>query len=71
MGGDSISIKSARIAKGMTQKDLAEKMQVDQSAIAQWETGKTKPRFYRLKDMALVLGCPAEELLSEDDDNGR
>ena len=71
MGGDSISIKSARLAKGITQKDLAERMGIDQSAIAHWETGKTKPRFYRIREMAAVLECPVEELLTEDDGDGR
>lgn len=46
-------------------------MRIDQSAIAHWETGKTKPRFYRIMEMAAVLECPVEELLTEDDGNGR
>lgn len=62
----NISIKSARAAKGLTQKELADKIHVDQSAIALWESGKTGPKRNRLLEVANVLECSVEELLKED-----
>lgn len=35
---------SAREKVGLTQKEVAEKLGVDQSAVSFWETGKTHPR---------------------------
>lgn len=53
----------------MTQKELAEKIKVDQSAIALWETGKTAPRFHRLSEIAAALSCSVDELVRADEEN--
>lgn len=37
------SLVEFRKAKGMTQKDLAEKLNVSDKAISRWETGKNYP----------------------------
>ena len=36
-------IKELREEKGLTQKQLAEKLNISQSAIAKWELSKTEP----------------------------
>lgn len=61
----TISIKSMRIARNMTQKELAEKLKVDQSAVAQWENGKSGPKRSRLVEVAAALDCSLEELVRE------
>jgi len=59
-------IKTVRLARGLSQKELAGKVGVDQSAVAQWESGKTAPRFSRLAKIAEVLECSIEELVKEE-----
>jgi ribosome-binding protein aMBF1 (putative translation factor) len=46
----------ARIEKGLTQKELAEKLGTKQSAIARLEAGNTNPSFGLLEKIAKVMG---------------
>ena len=61
-----MSFKKAREAAGMTQHELARELQVDQSAVCLWETGKTRPRAKLLPRIAKMLNCSIEDLLAED-----
>lgn len=61
-----MKIKSCRLKIGMTQKELAEKMGVDQTAISQWETGESLPRADKLPHLARILGCTIDELLIDE-----
>ena len=56
-----------RQAKGITQWQLAEKIGVRQESVAQWETGKTAPRFDRLIEIAKALDCSVDDLIKKDD----
>ena len=58
-----MNISNARIKCGMTQEDLAKKLGVIQSAVSQWETGKSKPRADMLLKLAEIFGCTVDELL--------
>lgn len=60
-------IRKARIAAGLTQSELAAHLNVDRSAVAQWETGKTAPLARRLRDIAGALGCTVDDLLDPED----
>ena len=60
-----IGIAARRASAGLTQKQLAEKIGVDQSAVAQWETGICGPRKDRMKLVADALGCSVSELLDD------
>lgn len=55
---------SAREKAGLTQREVAEKIGVDQSAVSFWETGKTAPRAALLKKLSELYGCTVDELLS-------
>lgn len=61
-----MSIKERRMAVGLTQVQLAKKMNVDQSAVSYWESGKTKPARKYHKKLAKTLGCTVDELLKEE-----
>ena len=61
-----MSIKSVREAKGITQKQLADLVGVQQGAVAQWETGKTAPRFERILAIANALECKIDDLVRKD-----
>lgn len=58
---------SAREKVGLTQKEVAEKLGVDQSAVSFWETGKTHPRASLLMRLARLYGCTVDDLLADQD----
>ena len=61
-----LSFKAARERSGMTQKNVAAVLEVDQSAVSCWEVGKTQPRAKLLPKLALLFGCTVDELLADD-----
>lgn len=56
-------IRRLREQRGMTQKQLADALGLNQSAIALWESGKTVPTLQNLYRLADILGCDARDLL--------
>ena len=56
-------LKQAREATELTQTELAQAAHVDQSTLAHWERGKTKPSPEKVALMAPVLGVSEEWLL--------
>ena len=63
-----MGIKEARKAVGLTQTELAERIGVSQSAVAQWETGITHPSYATLRPLANALGVRVDDLVEEEDD---
>lgn len=61
-----MKIREYREKAGMTQAQLAKKMNMDQSAVSLWENGKTSPLKKYRKKLAKVLGITLDELLKED-----
>lgn len=57
------NIKNIRLQAGMTQKELAEKVLVDQSMICQIERGSKVPTMLLGQEIAKALGCELTELL--------
>ena len=57
-------IQVIRTARGITQEQLAVKIDVDRSTIAKWETGKALPRAELLPKLARALNCSIDNLLS-------
>lgn len=53
---------SAREKSGLTQKEVADKIGVDQSAVSLWETGKTAPRASMLVKLAELYHCSIDDL---------
>lgn len=48
--------------RGMTQNDLAEKLNISQSMVSWYLTGRALPGYVILKNMAEVLNCSVEDL---------
>lgn len=61
-----MSFLSAREAAGLTQREVAEHMGVDQSAVSFWETGKTNPRASLLVKLSELYHCTVDELLKDE-----
>lgn len=51
---------------GMSQAELAEKMDVSRQAVSGWETGKATPSVENLRCLGALYGVPLEYLLNED-----
>ena len=58
------NIKDKRCAIGMTQKELAEAVGVEQSMICQIERGTKTPSMPLGKQIADVFGCSIDSLLN-------
>lgn len=66
MEEDAVRIKELRLAAGLTQAQLAKKMNVDQTAVSRWESGNTEPMRKTHKKLAKVLGVTLDELKREE-----
>ena len=51
------NLKSARVAAGLTQQALADRLGIWRETIAHWENGTRQPTLDRLPKIAEALGC--------------
>nr|DAY12377.1 MAG TPA: helix-turn-helix domain protein [Caudoviricetes sp.] len=51
---------------GLTQVQISKVLDIPQSTIASWETGRALPRADKLPQIAKLLKCTVDELLLED-----
>ena len=58
-------LRSLRMKAGLTQLDIAEKLDVSAAAIGAWENGRAKPRLTKLGQLAELLGTSAADLMGE------
>lgn len=56
-----------RKEKGLTQLQVAEKIDVSRQAISKWESGTAVPSIDNLKLLGELYGVPVDTLLSSDD----
>ena len=56
-------LKAARLAAGLKQSELAEKVGCKQKDISRWESGLHEPGALTLKKMAQALSCSMEVLV--------
>lgn len=61
----STFIKKCREEVGLTQAQLAEKMDVSVVSVQNWEKGKTKINLDRYMDLAAVFNVPVDKLIKE------
>lgn len=59
-------LKSRRIALGLSQAELADKLGIVQSAISAWESGEKMPRASQLPALAEALSCTIDELYRDE-----
>jgi transcriptional regulator with XRE-family HTH domain len=60
------SIRKQREARNMSQKDLADMLNVTQAAVSHWETGRRVPDANDLIAIAKVLHCNVDDLIKEE-----
>ena len=59
------TIKRHRTRCGMSQEQLAERLQVSRQAVSKWETGTAEPSTSNLLALAKAFGISPEELLRD------
>lgn len=57
-------IAACRKEKGLTQMQLAEKLNITNRAVSKWETGKSMPDVSLMLDLCDILGINVNELRS-------
>lgn len=55
-------IRQARMACHFTQKELAKRLGVSTSAVAQWEVGNNNPTIDKVVDLCKMLGIPTSDV---------
>lgn len=70
--GQSIGrcIAKRRLAAGLTQDDVAEKLGIGMEAVSRMERGLTIPTVVRLADLAEIFSCGIDALVIETSDRG-
>lgn len=63
------TIAKIRKEKNMTQKELAEKLNVTDKAVSKWERGASFPDISLLEPLSKILGIGMNELLTSEKDN--
>lgn len=58
-----ITLKAARVNRGMTQKELADKVGRSPYSIINWENGNTPIPLYDFKKICKVLKIPEDNVL--------
>lgn len=58
------NLKNLRKAKGITQKQLAETLGVDQRTVSAWETGVCEPSFALLAQICQFFNETFDEILT-------
>ena len=61
-----MGIANARKRAGLTQAQVGQALGITDSAVNQWEKGKTFPKTEQLPKLAKLLNCTVDELLRED-----
>lgn len=64
-------IKELRLKSGYSQRRLAQLCSVHQTAVSQWETGRTVPDSESLVILSRVLGVSVDALLGNAEKNGK
>lgn len=57
-----ISLKAARINKGLRQTDVAVALGVDRKTIASWENGRSMPNASKIPTICEVLGVAYDNI---------
>ena len=60
------NLKAARKALGLTQKFVAEKLNVVESCYANWEQGRTEPNVGMLRKLSQILEISLDELIGDE-----
>jgi len=66
--GISEKLKQARLATGLSQEDIAEKVGVSRQTVSNWETGKSYPDIASVIALSDAYSVPLDSLMKGDDE---
>ena len=66
-----MTLKELRERAQLRQVDVAERLEVDQAAVSNWELGKNRPARKYQRKLAVLYGCSVEELSGKEVDELR
>lgn len=58
--------KGLRLRAGLTQAEVAERLDLTNRAVGAWESGRSRPRLDKLQQLADLFGVTVAELMGED-----
>ena len=61
------TLRLLRIKAGMSQKELADALNISQAAVTNWERGESLPSSDKLPKIAEVLNCTLADLYGKED----
>lgn len=60
---NKITLKAARVNRGLNQKEAAQKLGVAESTLYKWESGKNKPNAKYLPKIEKVFNTPISNII--------
>lgn len=63
-----MNIAQLRKNAGLSQEELAARLQIRQTTVSMWETGRTLPRAGILIQLAKLFNCTVDDLLRKEDE---
>ena len=60
------NIKRLRTQRGMTQKNLADRLFVSPQAVSRWENNEVEPSLGTITEMAKIFNVTTDEILNAD-----
>lgn len=60
-------IKKFRLEKGLTQKDLADKLYVTAQAVSRWENNEVEPSVKTITEIAILFDVSVSKLIGEEE----
>lgn len=57
-----VTLKAARINKGLTQEDVAKAVKVTKKTVGSWEMGKTMPKIDKIELLCSLFGCSYDDI---------
>ena len=57
-----VTLKAARINRGLTQEDVAKELNVTKKTVGSWEMGKTMPKIDKIERLCALLGCRYDDI---------
>ena len=57
-----VTLKAARINKGLTQEDVAKAVKVTKKTVGSWEMGKTMPKIDKIERLCQLFNCSYDDI---------
>ena len=57
-----ISLKAARVNKGLTQQEVGKALGVAKKTVGSWESGKSAPNAEKIDGLCALYGCSYDDI---------